>query len=113
MGSSATGRGGTHFILVILDSISKYTKLYIHKKVFTKVIVNRLELNYIPKLGKPRYILNNIIIIINESVNKVRKIVDNRGQWNQPRDWRLVNKKKIIQLYSIQKSMTITGNGVF
>lgn len=51
MGPLPTGRGGVHFIFAILDTFSRYIKLYALKKATSKAIINRLEKDYIPKIG--------------------------------------------------------------
>jgi len=56
MGPLPTGRGGTYYILAILDTFSKYIKLYALKKATTKAILNRIEKEYIPIVGKPEAI---------------------------------------------------------
>lgn len=52
------GRGGTHFILAILDTFSKFIKLYALKKA-TKAILNKLEKEFIPEVGKPESVLTD------------------------------------------------------
>lgn len=59
MGPLPTGRGGTHYILAILDTFSKYIRLYALKKASAKAIINRLEQDYIPNTGKPQSILTD------------------------------------------------------
>lgn len=59
MGPLPTGRGGTHYILAILDPFSKFIRLYALKKATTKAIVNRIENDYIPNTGKPKSILTD------------------------------------------------------
>jgi len=59
MGPLPTGRGGTHYILAILDTFSKFIKLYALKRATTKSIINRLENDYIPHTGKPKSILTD------------------------------------------------------
>lgn len=54
MGPLPKGRGGTHYIL---DTFSKYIKLYALKRATTKVILKRIMEDYIPTSGKPRTIL--------------------------------------------------------
>lgn len=54
-----TGQGGTHYILAILDIFSKYIKLYALKKVIAKAIIDRLIVNYIPKIDKPEGLLTD------------------------------------------------------
>lgn len=56
MGPLPAGRGGTHYILAILDTFSKNIKLYALKKATTKAILNRLEKEYIPTVGIPEAI---------------------------------------------------------
>jgi len=51
MGPLPTGRGGTHYILAILDTLSKYVKLYALKKATTRALLNRLKNDYIPIIG--------------------------------------------------------------
>lgn len=59
MGPLPTGRGGTHYILAILDVFSKYMKLYALKKATTKAILERIKRDYIPEVGKPETILSD------------------------------------------------------
>lgn len=59
MGPLPTGRGGTHYILAILDTFSKFIRLYALKRASAKAIINRLEFDYIPKTGKPQSILTD------------------------------------------------------
>lgn len=59
MGPLPTGRGGTHFILAILDTFSKYIKLYALKRATTKAIIKRLVQDYIPEMGTPETILSD------------------------------------------------------
>lgn len=59
MGPLPTGRGGTHYILAILDTFSKHIKLYALKKATTRAILNRIEKDYIPEVGKPETILTD------------------------------------------------------
>ncbi|KAF0721413.1 Retrotransposable element Tf2 protein type 2 [Aphis craccivora] len=56
MGPLPTGRGGVHFILAVLDTFSRYIKLYALKKATSKAIINRLEKDYIPTIGCPEAI---------------------------------------------------------
>jgi len=56
MGPLPTGRGGVHFILAILDTFSRYIKLYALKKATSKAVLNRLENDYIPTIGSPEAI---------------------------------------------------------
>lgn len=42
MGPLPTGRGGVHYILAVLDTFSKYIKLYALKKATTKAILNEI-----------------------------------------------------------------------
>lgn len=59
MGPLPTSCGGTHYILAILDTFSKYIKLYALKKATTTAILNKLENEYIPEIGKPHAILTD------------------------------------------------------
>lgn len=59
MGLLPTGRSGTHYILAILDTFSKFIKLYFLKKASTKAIINRLKGDYIPHTDKPKSILTD------------------------------------------------------
>lgn len=59
MGPLPMGRGGTHYILAILDVFSKYIKLYALKKATTRAILDRIERDYIPEVGKPETILTD------------------------------------------------------
>lgn len=59
MGPLPMGRGGTQFILAMLDTFSKYIKLYAIKKATTRSIINKLETDYIPNVGKPSAILTD------------------------------------------------------
>jgi len=59
MGPLPTRREGIHYILVILDTFSKYIRLYALKKATTKAILNRIEKEYIPTVGKPEAIQSN------------------------------------------------------
>lgn len=59
MGPRPTARGGTHFILAVVDTFSKYIKLYALKKPTIKAIIRRLEMDNIPEIGKPDEILND------------------------------------------------------
>ena len=59
MGPLPTGRGGTHYILAILDTFSKFIKLYALKRATTKAIINRLTEDYIPEVGKPDAIISD------------------------------------------------------
>jgi len=59
MGPLPMGRGGTQYILAILDTFSKFIKLYALKKATTRAILNRIETNYIPTVGKPDCILTD------------------------------------------------------
>jgi len=56
MGPLPTGRGGVHYILAVLDTFSRYIKLYALKKATSKAIINRLENDYIPTIGCPEAI---------------------------------------------------------
>uniref|UniRef100_A0A2S2NBD6 RNA-directed DNA polymerase n=1 Tax=Schizaphis graminum TaxID=13262 RepID=A0A2S2NBD6_SCHGA len=53
MGPLPKGRGGTQYILAILDIFTKYIKLYAIKKATTKTILNKIENDYFIKVGKP------------------------------------------------------------
>jgi len=53
MGPLSTGRGGEHYIRAILDTFSKYIKLYALKKATKKAILNRLEKDDISTIGSP------------------------------------------------------------
>lgn len=59
MGPLPTGRGGTHYILAILDTFSKFIKLYALKKASAKAILNRIEHDYIINTGRPEAILTD------------------------------------------------------
>ncbi|CAH1723231.1 unnamed protein product [Aphis gossypii] len=59
MGPLPTGRGGVHYILAILDTFSKYIKLYALKRATTKAILNKIESEYISEIGKPESILTD------------------------------------------------------
>lgn len=59
MGPLPTGRGGTHYILAILDVFSKYIRLYAIKRATTKSITNKLINDYIPTTGKPESIISD------------------------------------------------------
>lgn len=59
MGPLPTGRGGVHYILAILDTFSKYIRLYALKRATTKAILNKIELDYIKTIGKPESILTD------------------------------------------------------
>lgn len=59
IGPLPTGRGGTHYILAILDIFSKYIKLYAVKKTSSKAIINIIENKYIPELGTPEVVLTD------------------------------------------------------
>lgn len=59
MGPLPTGRGGTHYILAILDTFTKYIRLYAIKRATTKAILNRIVNDYIPSTGKPEAILSD------------------------------------------------------
>lgn len=59
MGPLPTGRGGTHYILAVLDTFSKYIRLYALRKATTKGILNRLEHNYITTTGEPKSVLTD------------------------------------------------------
>lgn len=59
MGPLPMGRGGTQYILAILDTFSKYIRLYALKKASAKAILNRIEVDYIPRTGKPQSILTD------------------------------------------------------
>lgn len=59
MGPLPTGRGGTHFILAVLDIFSKHIRPYALKRATTTAILNRLITDYIPRTGKPKTILSD------------------------------------------------------
>lgn len=59
MGPLPTGRGGTHYILAILDIFTKYIRLYALKRATTRSILNKIIKDYIPKTGKPDAILSD------------------------------------------------------
>lgn len=59
MGPLPTGRGGTHYVLALLDTFSKYIRLYALKNATTKAILNRLEHDYITTTGKPQSVLTD------------------------------------------------------
>ncbi|KAL4089097.1 hypothetical protein QTP88_024169 [Uroleucon formosanum] len=59
MGPLPTGKGGTHYILAILDVFSKYIKLYAIKRATKKSIVNKLINDYISTTGKPESIISD------------------------------------------------------
>lgn len=59
MGPLPTGRGGVHYILAVLDTFSKYIKLYALKRATTKAILNKIEMDYIRSIGKPQSILTD------------------------------------------------------
>lgn len=59
MGPLPTGRGGTHFILTVLDTFTKYIKLYALKKATKKAILKRIVEDYIPSTGRPLTILSD------------------------------------------------------
>lgn len=59
MGPLPTGRGGTHYILAMLDTFTKYIKLYALKRATTRTILNRIIKEYIPMTGKPDAILSD------------------------------------------------------
>lgn len=59
MGHLVTGRDGTHYILGILDTFSKFIRLYVMKKTTIIAIVNRIEHDYIPNTGKPKSIFTD------------------------------------------------------
>lgn len=59
MGPLPTGRGRMQYILVMLDTFSKYIKLFALKRATTKSIINRLEIDYIRNIGKPSTVLTN------------------------------------------------------
>lgn len=54
MGPLPTGRDGVHYILAVLDTFSKYIKLYALKRATTKAILNKIEMDYIRSIGKPQ-----------------------------------------------------------
>lgn len=57
MGPLPTGCGGMQYILAVLDTSSKYIRLYALKKATTKGILNRLEHDYITTTGKSKSVL--------------------------------------------------------
>lgn len=59
MGPLPTGRGGTHYILAILDTFSKYIKLYALKRATTKAVLKHLKDDFIQKMGTPETILTD------------------------------------------------------
>lgn len=59
MGPLPTGHGGVKYILVLVDTFSKYTKIYALKKATTMAILNRIEKDYIPNMGMPGRILSD------------------------------------------------------
>lgn len=59
IGPLPTGRGGTHYILAILDTFIKFIKLYALKRAITSAILNRIIKDYIPTAGKPESILSD------------------------------------------------------
>lgn len=59
MGPLPTGRGGTHYILAILDTFSKFIKLYALKRATTRAIIERITKDYIPNVGRPETILTD------------------------------------------------------
>uniref|UniRef100_A0A2S2NTZ7 Pro-Pol polyprotein n=1 Tax=Schizaphis graminum TaxID=13262 RepID=A0A2S2NTZ7_SCHGA len=59
MGPLPTGRGGTHYILSILDTFSKFIKLYALKRATTKAIIKRLVEDNIPEVGTSDAIISD------------------------------------------------------
>jgi len=59
MGPLPTGRGGVHYILAVLDTFSKYIRLYALKRATTKAILNKIEFDYIKVVGKPESVLTD------------------------------------------------------
>lgn len=53
------GRGGTNYILAILDIFSKYIKLYVLKKETAGAIIKRILNEYIPEVGKPEAVITD------------------------------------------------------
>lgn len=52
-------RGGTTFVFVVVDVFTKYVTFYALKKATTRAILNRLTLDYLPKLGMVKRILSD------------------------------------------------------
>lgn len=59
MGPLPMGRGGVQYILAILDTFSKYIKLYAIKRATTVAIINKLENDYMKYIGKPKSVLTD------------------------------------------------------
>lgn len=55
-----TGRGGTHYILeCLLDTFSKFMKLYALRKATTNAVLLRIVNDYITTVRKPILILTD------------------------------------------------------
>lgn len=49
--------GGVEYIFVVLDSFSKYVKLYPIKRANTRTVLKKILVDYVQEVGKPRRIL--------------------------------------------------------
>lgn len=59
MGPLPKGQGGIQYILVLIDTFSKFCKIYAIKKATTSVILKRILKDYIPSVGAIQNILTD------------------------------------------------------
>lgn len=59
MGPLPVGRGGVRYILAMVDTFSKYTRLYALRKATTAAILRRITDEYIGEVGTPTSILTD------------------------------------------------------
>jgi hypothetical protein len=58
-GELPQSRGGVKYILVLIDIFSKYVTLYAIKKCTSRSILQKILNEYIPNVGRPKYILSD------------------------------------------------------
>ena len=53
------GRGGVLYVFVVLDTFSKFFKLYSIKRATSKVLSEKIVRDYMISVGKPKIILSD------------------------------------------------------
>ena len=53
------GRGGVMYVFVVLDTFSKYVRLYSIKRATSRVLSEKITRDYMVNIGKPKVILSD------------------------------------------------------